>query len=62
MSASALAALRCASKAITDLDENPPVRVAVTVNKEHTPHLPLLGRTARIIQLNSSVETFKLAA
>ncbi|MDR9758813.1 hypothetical protein RJJ37_04055 [Rhizobium redzepovicii] len=47
---------------VKDLGENSPVRVAVTVDKEHTPHLPLLGRTAKIIQLNSAVETFKLAA
>jgi hypothetical protein len=47
---------------VKDLGASSPVRVAVTVDKDQTPHLPLLGRTAKIIQLNSAVETFKMAA
>lgn len=47
---------------IQDLGDESPIRVAVTVDKDHTPHLPLLGRTAKIIQLNSAIETFKMAA
>lgn len=47
---------------VKDLGFSAPNRVAVTLDGEHTPHLPLLGRTAKIIQLSSAVDTFKAAA
>lgn len=47
---------------IKDLGEQSPVRVAVITDSENTPHLPLLGRTAKIIQLDAAIETFKRAA
>ncbi len=47
---------------VRDLGESAPTRVAVMLNKEGTPHLPLLGRTAKIIDITARVETFRLAA
>lgn len=47
---------------IRDLGEVAPSRVAVTLSRNDTPHLPLLGRTAKIIDISSRIETFRQAA
>ncbi|NKN39326.1 hypothetical protein HFC70_23560 [Agrobacterium sp. a22-2] len=47
---------------VRDLGEKAPTRVAVTLSKENTPHLPLLGRTAKIIDISARAETFRMAA
>lgn len=47
---------------LRDLGENSPSRVAVIVNRDTTPHLPLLGRTAKIIDIANRAEAFKQAA
>lgn len=47
---------------IKDLGVSAPGRIAVAVEKQNTPHLALLGRTAKIIDISSRVETFRAAA
>ncbi|RWC32341.1 hypothetical protein [Mesorhizobium sp.] len=47
---------------VRDLGSEKTIRVAVPTAPEKTPHLSLLGRTARIISLDSPQEVFKLAA
>ncbi|MGO4439347.1 hypothetical protein [Rhizobium sp. RAF56] len=47
---------------VKDLGDGAPVRVAVAIDRQKTPHLPLLGRTAKIIDLGSGAEIYKNAA
>lgn len=47
---------------VRDLGDKAPSRIAVALDVNSTPHLPLLGRTAKIIELTSRAEVFKLAA
>jgi hypothetical protein len=43
-------------------EEAAPHRVAVLTNKERTPRLPVLGRTARLLSVDSSDEDYRAAA
>lgn len=47
---------------VKDIGSDRTIRVAVTTNQERTPHISLLGRTARIIALNAPKDSFRLAA
>jgi hypothetical protein len=47
---------------LKDLGEHAPGRVAVALNKDTTPHLALLGRTAKIIDISASLAAFRAAA
>jgi hypothetical protein len=47
---------------VQDLGEAAPGRVAILTNRAKTPHLPILGRTARLISSDASDEAFLQAA
>lgn len=47
---------------IKDLGDRAPSRIAVALERQNTPHLPLLGRTAKIIDISSRIEAFQAAA
>jgi hypothetical protein len=47
---------------VRDLGEVAPRRVAVLTHKEDTPHLPVLARTARVVSMDDTDETFLQAA
>jgi hypothetical protein len=47
---------------VRDLGEAAPSRVAVLTDLKSTPRLPVLGRTARILQADASDEDFRQAA
>ena len=47
---------------VRDLGESAPRRIAVLTNIKTTPHLPVLGRTARIIPYDASDAEFREAA
>ncbi|CDZ47533.1 hypothetical protein [Neorhizobium galegae] len=47
---------------VKDLGQDAPARIAVALEKQNTPHLALLGRTAKIIDISSRIETFRAAA
>ena len=47
---------------IRDLGEMAPHRIAVLTRREETPHLPVLARTARVVSIEDTDETFRQAA
>lgn len=47
---------------VRDLGSSAPERVAVVTETAETPHLPLLGRTAKIIPITSGLSAFRHAA
>ena len=47
---------------IRDLGEAAPKRVAVLTNKDETPHLPVLARTAQVVGVNDPDEVYRQAA
>jgi hypothetical protein len=47
---------------IRDLGKGAPARVAVLTNKDATPHLPVLARTAKALSIDASEEAFRRAA
>jgi hypothetical protein len=47
---------------IRDLGETAPKRVAVLTNKDETPHLPVLARTAQVVGVNDPDEVYRQAA
>lgn len=47
---------------IKDIGKDAPHRIAVLTNKEKTPHLPVLGRTARLIPMDAPDEAYIKAA
>lgn len=47
---------------LRDAGDSAPHRVAVLAKRSETPHIPLLGRTARMIDLASTADRFRSAA
>jgi hypothetical protein len=47
---------------IRDLGEGAPQRIAVLTNKDETPHLPVLARTARVVSMNDPDDIYRQAA
>jgi hypothetical protein len=47
---------------IRDLGEVAPRRIAVLINKDETPHLPVLARTARVVSVNDPDDVYRQAA
>jgi hypothetical protein len=47
---------------ISDLGKQAPGRVAVLTNKDATPHLPVLARTAKWLSIDASDDAFRKAA
>ncbi|RWM26878.1 hypothetical protein [Mesorhizobium sp.] len=47
---------------LRDLGEDAPARIAVVTDEKATPLIPLLGRTARIINIASAPKAFRAAA
>src|SRR5262249_1476309 len=47
---------------VRDLGQRAPHRVAVLTNIKATPHLPVLGRTARIMSVDASDDEYRKAA
>jgi hypothetical protein len=47
---------------VQDLGESAPRRIAVLTKLDSTPRLPVLGRTARLLTANASVDEYRTAA
>jgi hypothetical protein len=47
---------------VKDLSKDAPNRIAILTNKDRTPHLPVLGSTARWISADANDETYRRAA